>query len=69
MIDPDQWKIIKHIKVFTQTGQDIRNLNELEIVDNKWAFVNQFQRNTIFQFDLENGNLEQSWDMMYLLQR
>ena len=48
VIDPEQWRIIKHIKVFTQTGQDIRNLNELEIVDGKWAFVNQFQRNTIF---------------------
>ena len=58
---------MKHIKVYSQTGSAIKNLNELEIVDDKWGFVNQFTRNTIYQIDLKNGNLIQSWDMMYLL--
>ena len=69
MIDPRSWTIVRHIRVTTQTGQEIRNLNEIEIIKDKWAFINQFTKNIIYQIDLETGGEVQNWDMMYLLQR
>ena len=42
------------------------NINELEIVDDKWIFANQFTENVIYQIRIANGQIVKSWDLSAL---
>ena len=48
VVDSQTFKLIKQIRVFDERGKlPIQNLNELEVVDDKWIFANPYTSNEI----------------------
>lgn len=71
VIDPINWTHIKTITVRDQNGQEVRNLNELEIILTnmttvQYMFANQWLSNLIHLIDLKTGIIVKTWDFKEL---
>ena len=48
VVDPASWQVETIISVRTMHGNDpVSELNELEVVDDKWIFANQYTENEV----------------------
>ena len=64
--------LVREIKVMDKNGNEISNINEMEIIRNderssNYIFVNQFLTNYIHLIDLRSGMCVKSWNMEELL--
>ena len=67
VVDPHKWRVVNSIKVKNEDGsEELSNLNELEVVSDKWAFANQYTENELLQISLESGRVLRRWDLSAL---
>ena len=60
-------KQVDRIMVRDMSGDlPITNLNELELVNNKWIFANQYTENILYQIRLSTGRVVRQWDLSAL---
>ena len=67
IVDPRTMETTNRIRVRDEQGDEpILNLNELEVVDDKWIFANQFTENSVYQIRISTGRVVRSWDLSAL---
>ena len=67
IVDPRTMETTNRIRVRDEQGDEpILNLNELEVVDDKWIFANQFTENMVYQIRISTGRVVRSWDLSAL---
>ena len=67
IVDPRTMETTNRIRVRDEHGDEpILNLNELEVVDDKWIFANQFTENMVYQIRISTGRVVRSWDLSAL---
>ena len=67
MLNPESWFVDTVISVRnTDSNEHVIDLNELEVVDDKWIFANQYTGNEILQISIHSGQVVRSWDLSAL---
>ena len=67
VVDLRTMETVDRITVRDELGdQPILNLNELEVVDDKWIFANQYTENVVYQIRISTGRVVKSWDLSAL---
>jgi glutamine cyclotransferase len=52
--------------VLEQDEEPFSNLNEIEVVDDKWIFANPYTSNGLLQIEISTGKVIKKWDLTAL---
>jgi len=66
IIDPNTFTVKGSIYVKDSSGRGVTYLNELEMVDDKYIYANQFTTNNVYKIDKATGKVVNSYSLYNL---